>query len=137
MSQPESKHPIYGFGKYYLKSLFWIILGSFLAALGVQVFLIPNSLVDGGIVGLSIMASYLTNKAFLPYFLILFNAPFFLLGYKQIGKHFVIQMLTAVAFFAISLTLFYWIPAWFNTDPLEFHADNLEIIILAGFIIGC
>jgi uncharacterized membrane-anchored protein YitT (DUF2179 family) len=139
MSLPESenKHPTYGFGKYYLKSLFWIILGSFLAALGVQVFLIPNSLVDGGITGLSIMASYLTNKAFLPYFLVLFNAPFFLLGYKQIGKHFVIQMLTAVAFFAISLGLFYWIPDLFNTAPLEFHADTLEIVVLGGFIIGC
>ena len=138
MPQPENtqKHPTYGFGRYYLKSLFWILLGSLLAALGIQVFLIPNSLVDGGITGLSIMASFLTNKSFLPYFLVLFNAPFLLLGYKQIGKHFVIQMLTAVAFFAISLAIFDWIPGWFNTGPLEFHADTLEIVILGGFIIG-
>lgn len=138
MPQPENtqKHPTYGFGRYYLKSLFWILLGSSLAALGIQVFLIPNSLVDGGITGLSIMASYLTNKSFLPYFLVLFNAPFLLLGYKQIGKHFVIQMLTAVAFFAIALAVFDWIPGWFSTGPLEFHADTLEIVILGGFIIG-
>ncbi len=127
----------YGFGKYYLKQLFWLVLGGFLAALGVQVFLVPNHLVDGGIVGISIMAAYLSKPTLLPYYLILFNIPFLLLGAKQIGKHFVIQMVTAVAVFALSLGLLYWIPSWIGSAPFEFHGDNLEIIVVGGFVIGC
>ncbi|NGX53621.1 MAG: hypothetical protein K1000chlam4_00333, partial [Chlamydiae bacterium] len=64
-------HKHRSFGKYYLKTLFWFILGGFLAALGIEVFLIPNELVDGGIVGISMMAAHLFGKPLLPYFLIL------------------------------------------------------------------
>jgi len=132
-SQSAQSH----FGRYYFKTLFWFIIGGFLAALGVEVFLIPNQLVDGGIVGLAIMASYLSSKGLLPYFFILFNIPFVFLAYRLIGKHFVIQMLTAVVVFAICIELFYWVPYWFHLEPLEFHGEALEIIVLGGFIIGC
>lgn len=125
------------FGKYYIKSLFWFIIGGFLAALGVEVFLIPNQLVDGGIVGISMMAAYLFGNQYLPYFLVIFNLPFVILAYKQIGKHFVIQMITAVCTFALAIALFRLIPVWFHHQPFEFHGDTLEIIVLGGFIIGC
>jgi uncharacterized membrane-anchored protein YitT (DUF2179 family) len=124
------------FGKYYLKTLFWFIIGAFLAALGIQSVLIPNRLIDGGIVGISIMASYLFGKGLLPYFLVLFNIPFVFLAYKQIGKHFVIQMITAVILLSLAMALFYWVPRWFDAPPLEFHGETLEVIVLAGFIIG-
>jgi len=124
------------FGKYYLKTLFWFIIGAFLAALGIEAVLIPNQLIDGGVVGISIMASYLFGKGLLPYFMILFNLPFVILAYKQIGKHFVIQMITAVCLLSLCMALFYWIPQWFHTTPLEFHGETLEVIVLGGFIIG-
>jgi uncharacterized membrane-anchored protein YitT (DUF2179 family) len=124
------------FGKYYLKTLFWFILGAFLAALGIEAVLIPNQLIDGGVVGISMMASYLFGKGLLPYFMVLFNLPFVILAYKQIGKHFVIQMLTAVFLLSICMALFYWIPKWFNMAPIEFHGETLEVIVLGGFIIG-
>lgn len=130
-------HKHRSFGKYYLKTLFWFILGGFLAALGIEVFLIPNELVDGGIVGISMMAAHLFGKPLLPYFLILFNLPFAVLAYKQIGKHFVIQMVTAVVAFALSLSAFYWVPIWLERAPFEFHGEAIEIIVLGGFIIGC
>ncbi len=135
MATTTQKQPY--FGKFYLKTLFWFIIGGFLAALGVEVFLIPNHLVDGGVVGLSIMASYLFGKPLLPYFLVLFNIPFVILAYKQIGKHFVIQMATSVCSFAFSLAMFYWFPIWLDTAPLVFHGESIEIIVLGGFIIGC
>jgi uncharacterized membrane-anchored protein YitT (DUF2179 family) len=124
------------FGKYYLKTLFWFILGSFLAAIGIEAILIPNQLIDGGVVGISIMASYLFGKGLLPYFMVLFNLPFVFLAYKQIGKHFVIQMFTAVIILSIAMNLVYWMPTWFNFSPLEFHGDTIEVIVLGGFIIG-
>lgn len=125
------------FRNYYIKSFFWFILGSFLAALGVQVILVPNNLIDGGIVGLAMMFAHLFGNQYLSICLFLFNLPFVILAYKQIGKHFVIQMLTAVCIFAISLASFYWFPLWFNVPPLAFEGEVLEVIILGGFIIGC
>jgi uncharacterized membrane-anchored protein YitT (DUF2179 family) len=125
------------FGLYYLKTFFWFVLGGFLAALGIQVILIPNQLIDGGVVGLSIMAAHLLGYQYLPYFLIAFNLPFVIIAYRQIGRHFVIQMITAVILFACFLALFERIPAWFNISPFKFKGDALEIIVLGGFVIGC
>ncbi len=125
------------FGKYYFKTLLWFIIGATLAAGGVEVVLIPNQLIDGGVVGLSMMAAHLFGTPLLPYFMILFNLPFVILAYKQIGRHFVIQMLTAVILLSIALAMFYWVPRVLHTKPLEFHGDAIEVIVLAGFIIGC
>lgn len=135
---PFKKKPSHmHFGRYFLKSLFWFILGGFLAALGIHVFLTPNDLVDGGIVGLAMIAAKVMGEEYLPYFLVIFNIPFVFIAYRLIGKHFVIQMFTAVVSFALSLFAFYWIPQWFNMGPLEFHGETIEVIVLAGFIIGC
>ncbi len=135
MSKPT--HTSFRFGKYYFKTLFWFIIGAALAAGGVEVVLIPNQLIDGGIVGISMMSSFLFGDQYLPYFMIVFNLPFVILAYKQIGRHFVIQMITAVILLSIGLSLYYWIPKWLNIEPLEFHGDALEVIVLGGFIIGC
>lgn len=124
------------FSLFYLKTLFWLVIGSSLAAFAVDVILIPNRLIDGGIVGISMMAAYLSKEHFLPFYLILFNLPFVFLAFRQIGKHFVIQMLTAVALFAIGLTLLFWIPNWFHLSPLRFEGSDLEVIILGGFVLG-
>jgi len=48
-------------------------------------FLIPNNIIDGGIVEISIMASNITNTP-LGIFTFILNIPFFIIGYKQIGK---------------------------------------------------
>ncbi len=131
--QKESPH---NFGKFYIKSLFWFVIGATIAALGLSIFLIPNQLIDGGIVGLSMIAAHLFGQAGLPYFLILFNLPFLYLAYKQIGKHFVVQMISAVALFALALKATFWIPLLFDLPPLAFHGDALEVIVLGGFTLG-
>lgn len=133
------KNPVshYGFWPYYLKTVFWLILGGFLAALAIQVFLIPNELVDGGVVGIAMMGAALFGEPLLPSLLILLNLPFVFLAYYQIGRHFVLQMATAVVAFAIGLASFYWVPLWLQIPALEFHGEALEIIVVGGFILGC
>jgi uncharacterized membrane-anchored protein YitT (DUF2179 family) len=44
-----------------IKKIFLMILGSILASIGLEIFLIPNNIIDGGITGISIMTSHLTN----------------------------------------------------------------------------
>ena len=72
--------------KFFLK-LFVIMLGAVLASIGLEIFLIPNNLIDGGVVGISIMLSYVT-KVPLAVFLIVLNIPFLIIGYLHIGKTF-------------------------------------------------
>jgi uncharacterized membrane-anchored protein YitT (DUF2179 family) len=108
----------------------WLALGGFLAAFSLQVFFIPNRLIDGGTVGLAMIAGNLSSPKYIPYFIVAFNLPFLYLAYRNIGKTFVIQMLFSVCFFAgfmIYLETF---------SDLEFKGDPLEVVVIGGAILG-
>lgn len=107
----------------------WMILGSFLAALSIRAFLYPNHLIDGGVVGISLILGRLTSDAFISLFLILMNLPFLYLAYRHIRKSFVIQMVIATVLFAIFLIVL-------DMDFLHYEGDVLEIIVLGGAILG-
>ncbi len=70
-----------------------MLLGSGVAAVGLQFFLLPNHLVDGGVTGISILTAHLSGWP-LGLFLVLFNIPFVVLGYRKFGREF--AMLSAV-----------------------------------------
>lgn len=108
----------------------WLAIGAFLAAFAIQVFFIPNSLIDGGIVGLAMIFGKLFGQKLTPYFLICFNLPFIYLAYKYIGKTFVIQMLFAVLAFAGS-----WVYLETNTT-WQFTGEILEVVVIGGAILG-
>src|SRR4051794_31227197 len=78
-------------GKLILRMLL-ITCGATLMAVGLEIFLVPNHVIDGGIVGISIILSYLTGWK-LGVFIFILNIPFFFIGYKQIGKTFAISTL--------------------------------------------
>jgi len=105
-----------------------IAFGSFLAALAIRIFLIPNQLIDGGIVGISLICSRLLKDNYLSFFLILFNIPFIIIAYKQIRKTFVISMMISIAFFALFLSILQICP--------PFRGDSLEIIVIGGALLG-
>ena len=84
----------------YVKKYIQLCIGAVIAALGLELFLIPNEVIDGGVVGLSIMAQYVTGLP-LGTFLIAFNIPFLYLAYKQIGKDFVIATIAAIIFLSL------------------------------------
>lgn len=88
----------------FIFKVFSIIIGAALASIGLEIFLIPNNIIDGGITGISIMASFLT-KLPLGLFIILLNIPFFALGYKQIGKTFTISTLFGVLCLAVNYVI--------------------------------
>lgn len=77
--------------KLILRSLL-VTLGALLVSLGLEIFLVPNNIIDGGVVGISIIMSYLTGIK-LELFLLILNVPFLYLGYRQIGKKFVVTTL--------------------------------------------
>ncbi|MDF2814460.1 MAG: hypothetical protein K0Q81_660 [Paenibacillus sp.] len=100
----------------FLRKVIVIILGSALVSVGLEIFLVPNNIIDGGIVGLSIISSHLSGLP-LGIFLFLLNLPFLFLGYKQIGKTFAISTLFAVALMSIGTFLLHPVPP-LTIEPL-------------------
>lgn len=93
-----------------------MLIGSVLAAAGLQFFLIPNQLLDGGVTGISIISAHLTGVP-LAVFLILFNLPFVYLGYRKLGRHFAAYSLFGILLFAL-VTLFAHTEQGFTDEPI-------------------
>lgn len=106
---------------------FILFLGALIAAVGLEIFLIPNNIIDGGIVGVSIIASILTPVP-LGIFTFALNLPFLLIGYKQIGKTFVVSSLFSTGVFSIFVTILHPIPGLTH--------DVLLATIFGGIILG-
>lgn len=110
-----------------LQRIFFILLGSILVAVGLELFMVPNNVIDGGIVGVSIILSHFT-KISLGLFIFLLNIPFFLFGYKQIGKTFALSTLFGIAVLSISTILLH------SVEPVT---DNLLLAaVFGGICIG-
>ena len=109
-------------------SYFWITVGAFLAAFAIRIFLLPNLLIDGGIVGVALILARLTDPNYLSFYLIVLNIPFVFLAYKFIRRTFLIHMFVALLLFAG----FLWV---LNTFP-PFRGDAIEIIVIGGALLG-
>jgi uncharacterized membrane-anchored protein YitT (DUF2179 family) len=110
-----------------IKKAIFMFIGASLMAVGLEIFLIPNNVIDGGIVGISIITSYLSGIP-LGLFLILLNLPFLFLGYKQIGKTFAFSTLYAVIIMAIGTYLLHPVP--------PFTDDLLLATVFGGITLG-
>lgn len=110
---------------------FWMTIGAFLAAFALEVFFIPNSLIDGGIVGVAMILGSLLGKNVIPYLIVLLNLPFLFLAYRAIGQVFVIHMIVANLLFAFSMIFISeYMP------HVQFHGDSLEVVVIGGAILG-
>lgn len=105
----------------------FIFVGSIIAAAGLEIFLIPNDIIDGGVVGISIMVSHLTG---IPLGILTFviNIPFLYIGYKQIGKTFLFSSLFAIASFSFWVQMFY--------EHFWLTHDMLLASVFGGIILG-
>src|SRR5579875_2376986 len=104
-----------------------ITLGAILYAVGLEIFLVPNKVIDGGITGVSIILSYITGWK-LGIFLFLLNLPFFFIGYKQIGKTFAVSTLYGIIALSVATTLLHSVPA--------FTQDILLATVFGGVTLG-
>ncbi len=110
-----------------IQRYFFLLLGSILAAIGLEIFLVPNKVIDGGITGISIISSFLTNLP-LGGFIFLLNLPFLIVGYKQIGKSFVFSTLFSITVLSIFVSILHPIPG--------LTQDILLASVFGGIILG-
>lgn len=108
----------------------WIGIGAFLAAFSLEVFLIPNRLIDGGMIGVSMIFSYVFGGETLPLFLVLFTTPFLFLAYRYIGKIFLLNMFVAILLFVVSIIIIQ------EYIPIRFKGESLEVVVIGGAILG-
>lgn len=111
--------------KKYITKYFFITFGAFVAAFAIEGFLIPNDIIDGGIVGISMMISYIT-KFNLGLILVLFNLPFLFLALQKMGKTFVLTIFYGVTMLGIFVNL------------INFHVTESELLatVFGGIILG-
>ncbi|MEK7200479.1 MAG: YitT family protein [Bacteroidota bacterium] len=110
----------------FIKDTFFMAAGIGSAAFGLKSFLLPNSFIDGGATGISLLVSELTSIP-LYVLLVLINIPFVFLGVKIIGKNFAVK--TALAIFGLALCVaFIHFP--------EVTNDKLLVSVFGGFFLG-
>lgn len=104
-----------------------VSLGAIIMALGLELFLVPNHIMDGGIVGVSIITSHLLNLP-LGIFIFILNLPFIFLGYKQIGKTFALSTGLGITVLSLATLVLH------NIHP--FTEDTLLATVFGGMILG-
>lgn len=105
----------------------FLFIGSVFAALGLEIFLVPNRIIDGGIIGISIIASHLTKWP-LGVFVVGLNLPFLMFGYKQIGKTFVFSSLFSIVSLSLLVSVFH--------DLVVVTHDILLAAVFGGIVLG-
>jgi uncharacterized membrane-anchored protein YitT (DUF2179 family) len=81
-----------------------ITLGTLIAAFAIDTLLIPNTILDGGVTGISMIISKLSGIS-LSILVLIINIPFVLVGYKHLGKYFLARTTYGMLTFSLFLKL--------------------------------
>lgn len=109
------------------RRIFFIILGAGLVGVALEIFLVPNQIIDGGVTGISIMSSHLSGVP-IGIFLTLLNLPFLIIGYRTIGKTFALSTLLGVIVLSIATTLLHPVP--------PFTEETFLAAVFGGIFLG-
>jgi len=109
-----------------IKDFILILTGIFSASFGFKGFLLTNHFIDGGVTGISLLVSAVSQ---IPLYILIIciNIPFILLGYKIMGKSFAIKSAIAITGLAICLAL---------VNFPNVTNDNLLVAVFGGFFLG-
>ncbi|WP_239254272.1 YitT family protein [Listeria ilorinensis] len=113
--------------KWLFYKLIMITIGAVLMGVGLELFLVNNQILDGGVVGISIIISQLTP---LPLGVLTFvlNIPFFVIGYRKIGKNFAVSTLYGIAVMSLVTLLLH------DFEPVT--DDLLLATVFGGVTLG-
>jgi len=108
------------------KDTILMAIGVFSASIGLECFLVPNNMLDGGVTGISLLLSRIFSWN-LSVLIFAINFPFILMGIKQISWKFGLK--TFIAIVALSLSI------EFISFPVVTQ-DRLLIAVFGGFFLG-
>lgn len=104
-----------------------LALGSAIAAFAVEEFLVPNTILDGGVIGMGMMISHVTGIP-LALLTVILNAPFVILGGIKLGRSFTARAVFSMATFSASVELF---DGWANAT-----GETLLAVCFGGVLLG-
>ncbi|OOC62025.1 YitT family protein [Paenibacillus ihbetae] len=110
-----------------VKRFIFITIGAILMAVALEIFLVPNEIIDGGITGISIVLSEITPIK-LGLYLFVINLPFLFIGYKQIGKTFAFSTLYGIVMLSVATTFLH------HFEP--FTNEKILAVLFGGLILG-
>lgn len=110
-----------------IRRMTFIGIGAFIMGVGLEGVLLPNLLIDGGITGIAMLISRITGLK-LGLLLCILNVPFFVLGYKKIGKVFAFSMMYGIAVLSLSTACLKHI------NPIV--GDGLLAVAFGGILLG-
>lgn len=103
-----------------------IFTGIILASIGLKAFLLPNGFLDGGVTGISILVSQVTDIE-VSYILLIISVPFLFIAWKNLTKKIVIKSFLSISALAIFIH-------FENFSALT--DDKLLIAIFGGLFLG-
>lgn len=111
-----------------IKILLLLLCGSTLISIGLNFFIVPSQLVDGGMIGLALILNYVWNVK-IGTALLVFSVPIFIVVwfYKQ---SFVYKGILGISITSLMVNVFHDI-------PFPFHPSPLLSAILGGLFLGC
>jgi uncharacterized membrane-anchored protein YitT (DUF2179 family) len=109
-----------------VKDAFLILLGVAAAGFGLKGFLLPNHFLDGGVMGISLLANLLYDID-LSILVLVINIPFIIIGYTQVSKVFAAKTFIAIVLLALTLAFI---------DFPAITSDKLLIAFFGGFFLG-
>ena len=110
-----------------LMNMFIITLGAAIAACALECFLVPNNIIDGGIIGISIMVDYLIKEVNLGTIILVLNLPFIFLALQKFGKLFVFNTFWGVLNLSLFVSLFH---------KYTITSESILASIFGGVILG-
>lgn len=123
--EPKKKTRAELIKEYIVRALF-ITIGAFITAASLETFLLPNNIIDGGVIGISMMVHYVTEWN-LGLLILCINIPFILMALRKLGAKFIIHTLFATGMLAVATNVFH-----------GFHVteDLILSAIFGGIILG-
>lgn len=106
-----------------------MVVGTFLAAFSVKNILAPNQLIDGGVIGVSMICARLLGDQIFSIAFTVLTIPFLILSYKMIRKNFFVMM-------GLAMLLFSGFALALGNFGEHFYGTDLEVIVLGGVILG-
>lgn len=82
-----------------------LAVGAAIAAFAIEDFLVPNTILDGGVIGIGIMINHLTGVP-LGLLTVLLNLPFIVVGGAKLGRSFTVKSAFSMVVFSVCVSLF-------------------------------
>lgn len=108
------------------KNLIFLTIGAIITAFALESFLVPNNIIDGGVIGISMIVSHIT-KWNLGLLILILNTPFIIMAFKKMGGKFVIQTAFENIILALFLNIFH---------HYKVTQDLLLATVFGGIILG-